>query len=180
MTVIVRLLLLFMIALSGQSLAFHLTDAGIYSYDGFPNVSDKQYAPLRFQNSGYDALQNFADAPGQEIRLESFFSSDDGFLVTKGGPIWSTTKSKSAVENAFGHWSKHKSEFPELQNAKQYAERAKDFLTNPPKGALTKTNSRGDTLRYDPGTNTFGVLGKDGAPRTMFRPKDGMDYWNRQ
>ena len=96
------------------------------------------------------------------------------------GPLWSSTKSKSAVENAFGHWSKHKGEFPELQNAKQYAEKAKDFLTNPPKGSLTKVNSRGDTLRYDPGTNTFGVLSKDGAPRTMFRPKDGMDYWNRR
>lgn len=94
--------------------------------------------------------------------------------------LWSSTKNKSAVENALGHWNKHKSEFPELQNSKQYAERAHDFLANPPSGALTKTNDRGDTLRYDPGTNTFGVLSKDGAPRTMFRPNDGIDYWNRQ
>lgn len=94
--------------------------------------------------------------------------------------IWSSTKSKSAVENALGHWNKHKSEFPEIQNAKQYAEKAKSFLTNPPQGTLTKTNARGDTLRYDPGTNTFGVLGQDGAPRTMFRPTDGINYWNRQ
>jgi hypothetical protein len=101
-------------------------------------------------------------------------------VVTNSGPLWSSTKNKSAVENALGHWNKHKSEFPEFQNAKQYAEGTKDFLTNPPKGTLTKTNSRGDTLRYDPNTNTFGVLSENGAPRTMFRPKDGMDYWNRQ
>ena len=100
--------------------------------------------------------------------------------VLKSGSIWSSTKNKSAVENAFGHWKKHKSEFPELQNSKQYVEKATDFLTNPPKGALTKTNSRGDTLRYDPNSNTFGVLSKDGVPRTMFRPKDGMGYWNKQ
>jgi len=100
--------------------------------------------------------------------------------VTKSGSIWSSTRRKSSVENALGHWNKHKGEFPELQNAKQYAEQAKDFLTNPPQGALTKTNSLGDTLRYDPNTNTFGVLSNDSAPRTMFRPKDGMDYWNRQ
>ncbi|MDT3723247.1 hypothetical protein, partial [Pseudomonas oryzihabitans] len=100
--------------------------------------------------------------------------------TTSSGPIWSSTKSKSAVENALGHWDKHKSEFPELQNAKQYAEEAKSFLINPPQGTLTKTNARGDTLRYDPGTNTFGVLGQDGAPRTMFRPTDGINYWNRQ
>jgi hypothetical protein len=101
-------------------------------------------------------------------------------VATKKGPIWSSTKNKSAVENAFGHWKKHKSEFPELQNSKQYVEKSKDFLTNPPKGTLTKTNSRGDTLRYDPNSNTFGVLSKDGVPRTMFRPKDGMGYWNKQ
>ena len=100
--------------------------------------------------------------------------------ATKKAALWSSAKSKSAVENAFGHWNKHKGEFPELQNAKQYAERANDFLANPPKGAFNKTNSRGDTLRYDPSTNTFGVLSKDGAPRTMFRPDNGIDYWNRQ
>ncbi len=100
--------------------------------------------------------------------------------TSNGGLLWSSTKNKPAVENALEHWNKHKSEFPEFQNAKQYAEGAKDFLTNPPKGTMTKTNSRGDMLRYDPSTNTFGVLSKDGAPRTMFRPKDGMDYWNRQ
>lgn len=102
-----------------------------------------------------------------------------GSTAAKGG-LWSSTKNKSAVENALGHWNKHKNEFPELNNAKQYAEGAKNFLTNPPKGTLTKTNSRGDTLRYDPNTNTFGVLSKDGAPRTMFRPENGMDYWSRQ
>ena len=100
--------------------------------------------------------------------------------VVKSKSLWSSTKSKSAVENALGHWNKHKSEFPELQNAKQYAEQAKDFLANPPQGILTKTNSKGDILRYDPATNTFGVLSQDGVPRTMFRPEDGMDYWNRQ
>lgn len=100
-------------------------------------------------------------------------------MLQRGG-LWSSTKNKSAVENAFGHFKKHKSEFPEFQNAKQYAEGTKKFLNNPPKGTLTKTNSRGDTLRYDPNTNTFGVLSKDGAPRTMFRPKDGIDYWNEQ
>jgi len=99
--------------------------------------------------------------------------------VTKG-PLWTSTKSKSAVENAFGHYKKHKGDFPEFQNAKQYAEGAKKFLNSPPKGTLTKTRSNGDTLLYNPKSNTFGVKGANGAPRTMFRPKNGADYWNRQ
>lgn len=100
--------------------------------------------------------------------------------VVEKGPLWSSTKKKSAAENAYDHWRKHRIEFPELQNANQYVKAAREFLLDPPKGTQTKTNDRGDVLRYDPATNTFGVLSKDGAPRTMFRPKDGIDYWNRQ
>lgn len=102
------------------------------------------------------------------------------FVASKKTPLWSLTKNKSSVENAFGHWKKHGNEFPELQNAKQYAEQAKDFLNNPPKGTLTKTRPNGDVLRYDPKTNTFGVQNADGAPKTMFRPSDGINYWNKQ
>lgn len=100
--------------------------------------------------------------------------------VSKRVPIWSSKKSKTSVENAFSHFKKHGSEFPGIQNSKQYVEKAKDFLSNPPKGTLTKKRSNGDILRYDPKTNTFGVQRSDGAPRTMFKPEDGIDYWNLQ
>ncbi|WP_266160178.1 hypothetical protein [Dyella silvatica] len=95
-------------------------------------------------------------------------------------PLWSSTKNKSAVANAFGHWMKHAGEFSEFQNAKEYVEGARNFLTYPPAGALTKVRSNGDTLIYDAATNTFGSRAASGAPRTMFRPQDGIDYWNRQ
>ena len=45
---------------------------------------------------------------------------------------------------------------------------------------LTKTNDRGDTLFYDPATNTFAVRDSDGEPRTFFRPDNGRAYWDRQ
>jgi filamentous hemagglutinin len=104
-----------------------------------------------------------------------------GFSVAAKGaaPIWSATKSKSAVENAFGHWQKHAAEFPELANAKQYAETARSLVTNPPAGALTRARGA-ETLIYDQATNTFLVRGANGAPKTMFRPTDGIDYWNKQ
>jgi pyocin large subunit-like protein len=66
-----------------------------------------------------------------------------------------------------------------LANSKQYVEAARSLATNPPAGALVK--SRGaDTLIYDKVTNTFLIKGADGAPRTMFRPTDGINYWNKQ
>lgn len=94
--------------------------------------------------------------------------------------IWTATKSKTALQNAFDHWKKHASEFPEFMNAKQYVEGARNFLHKSPKGTLTKTRPNGDVLKYHPETNTFGVMNSSGTPRTLFRPVDGVKYWSKQ
>lgn len=95
------------------------------------------------------------------------------------GKLWTSTKKLSSVENAYGHYKKHKGEFPEFQNAKQYVEGTKNFLNNPSSNTLTKTRN-GNTLMYNPKTNTFGVKDANGTPRTMFRPTDGVKYWDKQ
>lgn len=105
---------------------------------------------------------------------------DDVAGLAAKNPLWTSTKVKTLVENAFEHWQKHGAEFPEFQNAKQYVEGAESFFGSPPAGTLTKTRPNGDTLFYNPGNNTFGVRAVDGAPRTMFRPTDGINYWNKQ
>jgi filamentous hemagglutinin len=101
--------------------------------------------------------------------------------------IWSETKKKDPVSNAYDHWVKHKSEFPEYQNSKQYVEAAHSFVSNPPSGTLTKVRSNGETVYYNPSTNTFAVKRVDGVPRTMFKPdpsdhgyKTNLDYFNAQ
>jgi RHS repeat-associated protein len=95
--------------------------------------------------------------------------------------LWSEGKGLSAVKNAFQHWLKHGKEFPNLQNAKQYLEAAQEFVTNPPPGTLSKVRPNGDTVLYNPSTNTFAVRTVDGAPRTMFKPSgNGMTYFNAQ
>ncbi|MGN6293493.1 MAG: RHS repeat-associated core domain-containing protein [Chitinophagaceae bacterium] len=100
--------------------------------------------------------------------------------VAKQGGLWTSTKKLNSVENAFEHFKKHKSEFPEFKNAKEYAEGAKDFLQNSPEGTLMKTRPNGDVLKYNPTTNTFGVMDAKGTPKTMFKPEDGMKYWQQQ
>ena len=77
--------------------------------------------------------------------------------------IWTVGRAGSAVENAFQHWLKHGPDFSELQNAKQYVERAKDFLLNPQSGVLTKIRPNGDVLRFDPASNTFGAMTSNGT-----------------
>jgi RHS repeat-associated protein len=94
--------------------------------------------------------------------------------------IWTATKDRSAVKNAFKHWKDHGKEFPELFNSKQYVEAARKFLNNSPEGTLIKVRPNGDILKYHPETNTFGVMDANGVPRTMFKPTDGMEYWLNQ
>ncbi|WP_193390370.1 VENN motif pre-toxin domain-containing protein, partial [Serratia marcescens] len=101
--------------------------------------------------------------------------------------IWSETKKKEPVSNAYGHWDKHKKEFPEFQNSKQYVEAAHSFVNNPPPGTLVKVRPNGETVYYNPATNTFAVKRTDNVPRTMFKPnpadhgyKTNLDYFNAQ
>ena len=93
--------------------------------------------------------------------------------------VWSHGRDGS-VRNAEEHWEKHGREFPEFHTAQEYEQGALHFVSDPPPGTLTKTNDRGDTLYYDPATNTFAVKDRRGEPRTFFRPDDGRAYWDRQ
>lgn len=81
--------------------------------------------------------------------------------------IWTETKKKEPVSNAYGHWDKHKQEFPELQNSKQYVEATPSFVNNPPPRTLSKVRSNGETVFYNPKTNTFAVKTADGVPKTI-------------
>lgn len=97
-------------------------------------------------------------------------------------PIWTKTKTLEPVKNAYEHWVKHGQEFSDksFKNAKDYVDATHDFVRTPANGILTKTRSNGDVLFYDPATNTFSVKTKDGVPKTMFKPKDGIGYWEKQ
>ncbi|HWA29970.1 MAG TPA: hypothetical protein VG867_02675 [Rhizomicrobium sp.] len=95
------------------------------------------------------------------------------------GVVWSHGCDGS-VQNAEQHWEKHGNEFPEFGSAEEYEQGALAFVTHPPPGTLTKTDDRGDTLYYDPATNTFAVKDARGEPRTFFRPRNGRAYWDRQ
>ena len=75
------------------------------------------------------------------------------------------------------HFNKHGHEFGDISQA-EYLKIANRLFAS--QDALRKTESDGDLLFYDEGSNTFGVLSKDGYIRTCFKPDDGIAYWNRQ
>jgi filamentous hemagglutinin len=103
-----------------------------------------------------------------------------GPVVATAGPVVWSHGPDGAARNAQEHWEKHGAEFPEFRSAQDYENGALRFVTHPPPGTLTKTNDRGDTLYYQPSTNTFAVKDARGEPRTFFRPDNGRAYWDRQ
>ncbi len=93
-------------------------------------------------------------------------------------------KSGDPAKNIESHWTKHRSEFPELKTADQYARKAETFLTKPPEGSLVRSLKDNRTAIYDPSTNTLGVS-ENGVPASLFRPnpsihgfKTNLDYFN--
>jgi pyocin large subunit-like protein len=99
--------------------------------------------------------------------------------IQTGTVVWSHGPDGS-VANADEHWRKHGAEFPEFHSEQDYVAGALAFVTTPPPGTLIKHDERGDTLFYNPATNTFAVRDDRGEPRTFFRPDNGRAYWDHQ
>lgn len=94
-------------------------------------------------------------------------------------PLWSSNRKYSTGENARYHFERHGPEFG-AKSFEDHMAMVHGFIHAPPPGTETLKRNNGDTLFYDPKGNVFAVMTKKGAPRTMFRPDDGMAYWNRQ
>ena len=99
--------------------------------------------------------------------------------LVDGVPMWSDNRSHSAEENADYHFHRDGPDFG-ASDVKDYVAKAHHFMEHPPTGAETINRPNGDKLLYDAKSNTFAVERKDGAPRTMFKPRDGAAYWKEQ
>lgn len=99
--------------------------------------------------------------------------------MVDGKPMWSSTKTYSAQENAARAFASNGAAFG-AADVNAYVKLAHAFVGHPPAGAKTLTRANGDTLIYDAPTNTFAVMTSDGTPRTMFKPTTGAAYWDQQ
>ena len=127
-----------------------------------PGLSDQAYARDRGSSGGYSERADRGPTP-----------------MFHGEPMWSENRAHSAKENAEYHF--------ERAGADLGSKTLDDFLTkvhrfgdHPPAGTLKLTRSNGDRLLYDPKANLFAVFNREGAPRTVFKPNDGMAYWTEQ
>lgn len=104
---------------------------------------------------------------------------DDPVPQVDGKPMWSASRRYSAEENAQRAFDRNGEAFG-ARDIEDFVRKAHAFVEDPPKGTLTLARANGDVLFYDPKANVFAVANKAGAPRTMFKPDEGMAYWEEQ
>ncbi len=134
--------------------------AGASSEDQGGGLSARRYA------------DRYADARPQE-------RDRDPAPLYHGKPLWSSNRKYSAEENVQYHFQ-HDGEAVGARSMDDFVAKAHAFIDSPPRGALVIERRSGDRLIYDPKANLFAVATKDGAPRTLFKPRDGMAYWEQQ
>jgi pyocin large subunit-like protein len=99
--------------------------------------------------------------------------------LVAGKPLWSSNRRMSAEENARSHFERDGADF-DSKTMEDFVAKAHAFTAHPPKGTLTLKRPNGDVLLYHEASNTFAVMSREGAPRTMFKPRKGMNYWRDQ
>jgi pyocin large subunit-like protein len=103
----------------------------------------------------------------------------DPVRLVDGKPVWAASRRYSAEESAQHAFDRNGEAFG-AKDFDDYVRKAHAFVEHPPKGVETLARPNGDTLFYDAKANVFAVADKAGAPRTMFKPDDGADYWQQQ
>ncbi|KQY89734.1 hypothetical protein [Brevundimonas sp. Root1423] len=66
------------------------------------------------------------------------------------------------------------------RSPQDYLAKVQAFTTRPPAGTDRVERPNGDVLLYQASTNTFAVVSRDGVPKTMFKPREGVAYWTEQ
>ncbi len=96
-----------------------------------------------------------------------------------GEPMWSENRSHTAQENAEYHFERAGNDIG-AKTLDDFLTKVHRFCDQPPAGTQTLTRANGDRLLFDPKSDIFAVVTRDGAPRTVFKPSDGAAYWNEQ
>jgi len=139
-------------------------------------VAQKQAAGTQMAANAADAS---ADASFRSANSPPEDRRRDPVPEVDGKPMWSASRKFSAQQNAQRAFDRNGQAFG-ADSIDEFVEKAHGFVSRPPKGTLTMVRNNGDKLFYDPKGNVFAVASKAGAPRTMFKPDEGMAYWEEQ
>jgi pyocin large subunit-like protein len=111
-------------------------------------------------------------APAREARAERA-------PLINGRPMWAANRRHSALSNAAYQYRRNGRDFG-ASSQDEYVAAAHAFISHPPAGVQTIQRANGDRVLYDPAQNIFAVVTAEGAPRTLFRPREGAAYFRRE
>ncbi len=120
-----------------------------------------------------------AAGSASQVTASAVDPRDQPIPLLNGKPMWAANKKHTAQENADYQFAKNGKDFGAATEA-DYVADAHAFADTPPAGVAKLERSNGDALLYDAKSNTFAVVAKTGAPRTLFKPRDGLAYWKQQ
>ena len=144
---------------------------------------DGAAAAGRTASSGADhsyASDRSADRSGQGYGSSDGEREDRGPVpMFHGEPMWSETRSHTAKEGAEHTFERAGGDLGS-KTLDDFLTKVHRFGDHPPTGTLKLVRANGDRLLYDPKSNLFAVFTRDGAPRTVFKPNEGMAYWTEQ
>lgn len=150
----------------------HASDASDRRLADNAPAGDDVRGPARYSNAAYTtAGRGSASRDGGPREADT--------PLFHGKPLWAANKKHTAQENADYHF-KRDGEAVGATSEEDFLTKVHAFVDSPPKGVETLTRSNGDKLMYDAKANLFAVVDKDGAPRTLFKPRDGAAYWAQQ
>jgi pyocin large subunit-like protein len=119
-------------------------------------------------------------ASSSDVNQASGYSQTDAAVpLVDGKPMWAANRKHTAQDNAQYQFAKNGGDFG-ARSETDYVTKVHAFIERPPSDIETLDRKNGDRLMYDAKANVFAVVSKDGAPRTMFKPRDGATYWAQQ
>lgn len=155
------------------------------------NSRDRVLAAGIAQNV-FGAASNAAAGVGVDVAPETLGTISKWaailFGVGKAGAKATGSGAKFADQAKLDdHFARHGSDFG-AKNKLEYQAQADKFLTAPKlAGVLEKARPNGDIVRYNPGTDEFGVVSSGGSIRTYYKPDpavhgkgSNLDYFNAQ
>jgi pyocin large subunit-like protein len=155
-------------------LALSACDKGPSSIPARGHDASATVEPAAAPSGGSDR----ADA-GQRVATTAGDPRDAPIPLVDGKPMWAANKRHTAEENARYQFARDGADFG-ARDVDDFVAKTHAFVERPPSGVETLKRGNGDKLIYDPKANIFAVVSRDGAPRTMFKPRDGASYWQEQ
>ena len=107
------------------------------------------------------------------------YQRSDDAPKSAGKSMWAANRTHTSEENALYQFTKNGRDFG-ASSESDYVTKTLAFIEHPPGDVETLDRRNGDRLLYDAKDNIFAVVSRDGAPRTMFKPRGGASYWQQQ